>query len=121
MGIKLILNLCLANGIDKFPSLLWMGIHGQPLTINTLRCSREMINNRLSVIMFHDPVSKLIMPAEILDPRLISVSKLLFHVFPLKRCLCRLQPQQNLIWGRQCYDYTEHIIITVGWKLLEFL
>ena len=42
-GIKLILNLCLSDGFDMFPSLLvtdgfcmidrWMGIHGHPLEI----------------------------------------------------------------------------------------
>ncbi|CAM8914716.1 unnamed protein product [Rhodiola kirilowii] len=80
-GIKLILNLCLTDGFDMFPSLLVtdgscmidrrMGIHGHPLEIqalfySALRCSREMlvandgckklitaINNRLSAISFH--------------------------------------------------------------------
>ncbi|XWS57407.1 hypothetical protein CRYUN_Cryun09bG0171500 [Craigia yunnanensis] len=80
-GIKLILNLCLADGFDMFPSLLVtdgscmidrrMGIHGHPLEIQalfyaSLRCSREMltvnegsknlvraINNRLSALSFH--------------------------------------------------------------------
>ncbi|KAK6233301.1 hypothetical protein SCA6_003374 [Theobroma cacao] len=80
-GIKLILNLCLADGFDMFPSLLVtdgscmidrrMGIHGHPLEIQALfyaalRCSREMltvndgsknlvraINNRLSALSFH--------------------------------------------------------------------
>nr|UHU35847.1 alkaline/neutral invertase 2 [Paeonia suffruticosa] len=80
-GIKLILNLCLADGFDMFPSLLVtdgscmidrrMGIHGHPLEIqalfySALRCSREMltvndasnnlvraINNRLSALSFH--------------------------------------------------------------------
>ncbi|TXG71445.1 hypothetical protein EZV62_000024 [Acer yangbiense] len=80
-GIRLILNLCLADGFDMFPSLLVtdgscmidrrMGIHGHPLEIQALfyaalRCSREMlivndgtkdlvaaINNRLSALSFH--------------------------------------------------------------------
>ncbi|KAK1318284.1 Alkaline/neutral invertase CINV2 [Acorus calamus] len=80
-GIKLILNLCLTDGFDMFPSLLVtdgscmidrrMGIHGHPLEIqalfySALRCSREMItvndgsknlvraiNNRLSALSFH--------------------------------------------------------------------
>ncbi|GLT71575.1 hypothetical protein SLA2020_435840 [Shorea laevis] len=80
-GIKLIMNLCLSDGFDMFPSLLvtdgscmidrWMGIHGHPLEIqalfySALRCSREMlalndssknlvraINNRLSALSFH--------------------------------------------------------------------
>uniref|UniRef100_A0A7N0TEQ9 Alkaline/neutral invertase n=1 Tax=Kalanchoe fedtschenkoi TaxID=63787 RepID=A0A7N0TEQ9_KALFE len=80
-GIRLILNLCLTDGFDMFPSLLVtdgscmidrrMGIHGHPLEIqalfySALRCSREMlavsdgskklitaINNRLSAISFH--------------------------------------------------------------------
>ncbi|XP_034930123.1 alkaline/neutral invertase A, mitochondrial isoform X1 [Populus alba] len=80
-GIKLILNLCLADGFDMFPSLLVtdgscmidrrMGIHGHPLEIqalfySALRSSREMlvvndgsknlvraINNRLSALSFH--------------------------------------------------------------------
>lgn len=80
-GIKLILNLCLSDGFDMFPSLLVtdgscmidrrMGIHGHPLEIQSLfysalRCSREMlplddgsknlvraINNRLSALSFH--------------------------------------------------------------------
>ncbi|XP_044499897.1 alkaline/neutral invertase A, mitochondrial-like [Mangifera indica] len=80
-GIKLIMNLCLADGFDMFPSLLVtdgscmidrrMGIHGHPLEIqalfySALRCSREMlsvsegsknlvraINNRLSALSFH--------------------------------------------------------------------
>lgn len=80
-GIKLILNLCLSDGFDMFPSLLVtdgscmidrrMGIHGHPLEIQALfyaalRCSREMltvnegsknlvraINNRLSALSFH--------------------------------------------------------------------
>ncbi|XP_031266497.1 alkaline/neutral invertase A, mitochondrial-like [Pistacia vera] len=80
-GIKLIMNLCLADGFDMFPSLLVtdgscmidrrMGIHGHPLEIQALfytalRCSREMlsvsegsknlvraINNRLSALSFH--------------------------------------------------------------------
>nr|AFA46813.1 neutral/alkaline invertase [Manihot esculenta] len=81
IGIKLILNLCLTDGFDMFPSLLVtdgscmidrrMGIHGHPLEIqalfySALRCSREMltvndgsknlvrtINNRLSALSFH--------------------------------------------------------------------
>ncbi|KAM7278231.1 hypothetical protein ACFE04_005365 [Oxalis oulophora] len=81
MGIKLILNLCLTDGFDMFPSLLVtdgscmidrrMGIHGHPLEIqalfySALRSSREMlsvndgtknlvraINNRLSALSFH--------------------------------------------------------------------
>ncbi|KAL6964623.1 hypothetical protein U1Q18_035673 [Sarracenia purpurea var. burkii] len=80
-GIKLILNLCLSDGFDMFPSLLVtdgscmidrrMGIHGHPLEIqalfySALRCSRELlsvddgsqnlvsaINNRLSALSFH--------------------------------------------------------------------
>ncbi|KAL4569735.1 hypothetical protein LXL04_025377 [Taraxacum kok-saghyz] len=80
-GIKLILNLCLTDGFDMFPSLLVtdgscmidrrMGIHGHPLEIQSLfysalRCAREMlasdegsknlvrtINNRLSALSFH--------------------------------------------------------------------
>ncbi|XP_010480269.1 PREDICTED: alkaline/neutral invertase A, mitochondrial-like isoform X2 [Camelina sativa] len=80
-GIKLIMNLCLADGFDMFPTLLVtdgscmidrrMGIHGHPLEIQSLfysalRCSREMlsvndssknlvraINNRLSALSFH--------------------------------------------------------------------
>ncbi|CAA0827264.1 Alkaline/neutral invertase A- mitochondrial [Striga hermonthica] len=80
-GMKLILNLCLSDGFDMFPSLLVtdgscmidrrMGIHGHPLEIQSLfysalRCSREMltvddgsknlvraINNRLSALSFH--------------------------------------------------------------------
>ncbi|KAF5738785.1 alkaline/neutral invertase A mitochondrial [Tripterygium wilfordii] len=80
-GIRLILNLCLADGFDMFPSLLVtdgscmidrrMGIHGHPLEIqalfySALRCAREMlivndgtknlvaaINNRLSALSFH--------------------------------------------------------------------
>ncbi|KAM2636858.1 hypothetical protein EV1_021435 [Malus domestica] len=80
-GIRLILNLCLKNGFDMFPTLLVtdgscmidrrMGIHGHPLEIqalfySALRCSREMlivndgtkdlvaaVNNRLSALSFH--------------------------------------------------------------------
>ncbi|KAE8710526.1 Alkaline/neutral invertase E [Hibiscus syriacus] len=79
-GMKLILNLCLADGFDMFPSLLVtdgscmidrrMGIHGHPLEIQALfyaalRSSREMltnegsnnlvraINNRLNALSFH--------------------------------------------------------------------
>ncbi|XP_062209904.1 neutral/alkaline invertase 1, mitochondrial-like [Phragmites australis] len=80
-GIKLILNLCLSDGFDMFPTLLVtdgscmidrrMGIHGHPLEIqalfySALRCSREIlvmndgsknliraINNRLSALSFH--------------------------------------------------------------------
>ncbi|GFP81224.1 alkaline/neutral invertase a mitochondrial [Phtheirospermum japonicum] len=80
-GIRLILNLCLTDGFDMFPTLLVtdgscmidrrMGIHGHPLEIqalfySALRCSREMltindstkslivaINNRLSALSFH--------------------------------------------------------------------
>ncbi|KAL1826769.1 hypothetical protein ACET3Z_005181 [Daucus carota] len=80
-GIKLIMNLCLADGFDMFPTLLVtdgscmidrrMGIHGHPLEIQSLfhsalRCSREMlstdegsknlvsvISNRLSALSFH--------------------------------------------------------------------
>lgn len=80
-AIKLILNLCLTDGFDMFPSLLVtdgscmidrrMGIHGHPLEIqalfySALRCSREMltvndgsknlvraINNRLTALSFH--------------------------------------------------------------------
>ncbi|XVF28169.1 hypothetical protein REPUB_Repub15cG0005700 [Reevesia pubescens] len=81
IGIRLILNLCLTDGFDMFPSLLVtdgscmidrrMGIHGHPLEIqalfySALRCSREMltvndatknlvaaVNNRLSALSFH--------------------------------------------------------------------
>ncbi|XP_030468934.1 alkaline/neutral invertase C, mitochondrial [Syzygium oleosum] len=80
-GIRLILNLCLTDGFDMFPTLLVtdgscmidrrMGIHGHPLEIqalfySALRCSREIlivndgtkklvaaINNRLSALSFH--------------------------------------------------------------------
>lgn len=80
-GIRLILNLCLTDGFDMFPTLLVtdgscmidrrMGIHGHPLEIqalfySALRSSREMlivndgtknlvaaINNRLSALSFH--------------------------------------------------------------------
>ncbi|KAI3859530.1 hypothetical protein MKX03_008290 [Papaver bracteatum] len=80
-GIKLILNLCLTDGFDMFPTLLVtdgscmidrrMGIHGHPLEIqalfySALRSSREMltvdegsknlvraVNNRLSALSFH--------------------------------------------------------------------
>ncbi|KAF4361392.1 hypothetical protein F8388_012852 [Cannabis sativa] len=80
-GIRLILNLCLADGFDMFPTLLVtdgscmidrrMGIHGHPLEIqalfySALRSSREMlivnentknlvaaVNNRLSALSFH--------------------------------------------------------------------
>ncbi|PUZ41352.1 hypothetical protein GQ55_9G497900 [Panicum hallii var. hallii] len=80
-GIRLILNLCLSDGFDMFPTLLVtdgscmidrrMGIHGHPLEIqalfySALRCAREMIgvndgsknliraiNNRLSALSFH--------------------------------------------------------------------
>ncbi|XP_027120973.1 alkaline/neutral invertase A, mitochondrial [Coffea arabica] len=80
-GIRWILNLCLTDGFDMFPTLLVtdgscmidrrMGIHGHPLEIQSLfysalRCSREMltvndstkklvaaINNRLSALSFH--------------------------------------------------------------------
>ncbi|KAK9139136.1 hypothetical protein Scep_008817 [Stephania cephalantha] len=80
-GIKLILNLCLADGFDMFPSLLVtdgscmidrrMGIHGHPLEIQALfyaalRSALEMltvddgsknliraVNNRLSALSFH--------------------------------------------------------------------
>ncbi|XP_019174322.1 PREDICTED: alkaline/neutral invertase A, mitochondrial-like isoform X1 [Ipomoea nil] len=80
-GIRLILNLCLRDGFDMFPTLLVtdgscmidrrMGIHGHPLEIqalfySALRCTREMlivndstkslvaaINNRLSALSFH--------------------------------------------------------------------
>ncbi|XP_038999237.1 alkaline/neutral invertase A, mitochondrial-like isoform X2 [Hibiscus syriacus] len=79
-GMKLILNLCLADGFDMFPSLLVtdgscmidrrMGIHGHPLEIQALfyaalRSSREIltsegsnnlvraINNRLNALSFH--------------------------------------------------------------------
>ncbi|KAJ3669608.1 hypothetical protein LUZ60_011558 [Juncus effusus] len=80
-GIKLILNLCLSDGFDMFPTLLVtdgscmidrrMGIYGHPLEIQSLfysalRCSREIltptdasktliraINSRLSALSFH--------------------------------------------------------------------
>jgi glycogen debranching enzyme len=81
MGIRLILNLCLSDGFDMFPTLLVtdgscmidrrMGIHGHPLEIqalfySALRSAREIlvvsdgtknlvaaINNRLSALSFH--------------------------------------------------------------------
>ncbi|KAK7397100.1 hypothetical protein VNO78_18267 [Psophocarpus tetragonolobus] len=80
-GLRMILNLCLTDGFDMFPSLLVtdgscmidrrMGIHGHPLEIqalfySALRSAREMvtedekstnlvgeINNRLSALQFH--------------------------------------------------------------------
>lgn len=80
-GIRLIMNLCLTDGFDMFPTLLVtdgscmidrrMGIHGHPLEIqalfySALRCAREMltvndgtknlveaINSRLSALSFH--------------------------------------------------------------------
>ncbi|MED6193118.1 hypothetical protein PIB30_016003 [Stylosanthes scabra] len=80
-GLQMILNLCLTDGFDMFPSLLVtdgscmidrrMGIHGHPLEIqalfySALRSAREMvkaddgsknlvreINNRLSALSFH--------------------------------------------------------------------
>ncbi|GAV71670.1 Glyco_hydro_100 domain-containing protein [Cephalotus follicularis] len=80
-GIRLILNLCLKDGFDMFPSLLVtdgscmidrrMGIHGHPLEIQALfyaalRSAREMltvndgtknlvaaVNSRLSALSFH--------------------------------------------------------------------
>lgn len=80
-GIRLILNLCLSDGFDMFPTLLVtdgscmidrrMGIHGHPLEIQALfyaalRCAREMlivndgtknlvaaVNSRLSALSFH--------------------------------------------------------------------
>ncbi|XP_027349698.1 alkaline/neutral invertase A, mitochondrial-like [Abrus precatorius] len=80
-GLRMILNLCLTDGFDMFPSLLVtdgscmidrrMGIHGHPLEIqalfySALRSAREMvlekdkfktmvgeINNRLSALSFH--------------------------------------------------------------------
>ncbi|GLT60274.1 hypothetical protein SLA2020_330460 [Shorea laevis] len=80
-GVRLILNLCLSDGFDMFPTLLVtdgscmidrrMGIHGHPLEIQALfyaalRCSRETlivndatknlvaaVNNRLSALSFH--------------------------------------------------------------------
>ena len=80
-GLHMILNLCLTDGFDMFPSLLVtdgscmidrrMGIHGHPLEIqalfySALRSAREMvvitdesknligeINNRLSALSFH--------------------------------------------------------------------
>ncbi|CAI8615354.1 unnamed protein product [Vicia faba] len=80
-GLQMILNLCLSDGFDMFPSLLVtdgscmidrrMGIHGHPLEIqalfySALRSAREMvvindehsnligeINNRLSALSFH--------------------------------------------------------------------
>ncbi|XP_074561035.1 neutral/alkaline invertase 1, mitochondrial-like isoform X1 [Curcuma longa] len=81
IGIRLILNLCLSDGFDMFPTLLVadgscmidrrMGVHGHPLEIQALfycalRCSREMIaiddgsrsllravNKRLTALSFH--------------------------------------------------------------------
>ncbi|GMH07720.1 hypothetical protein Nepgr_009560 [Nepenthes gracilis] len=80
-GIRLIMNLCLTDGFDMFPTLLVtdgscmidrrLGIHGHPLEIqvlfySALRCAREMlstndgtnnlitaINNRLTALLFH--------------------------------------------------------------------
>ncbi|KAL9233461.1 hypothetical protein vseg_008459 [Gypsophila vaccaria] len=80
-GIRLILNVCLSDGFDMFPTLLVtdgscmfdrrIGTHGHPLEIqalfySALRCSREIlaedekskhvmkaINNRLSALSFH--------------------------------------------------------------------
>ncbi|KAM7279407.1 hypothetical protein ACFE04_006541 [Oxalis oulophora] len=80
-GIRLILNLCLSDGFDMFPTLLVtdgscmidrrMGIHGHPLEIqalfySALRSAREIlvvndstknlvsaVNNRLSALSFH--------------------------------------------------------------------
>eukprot|EP00250_Pteridium_aquilinum_P032811 c4697_g1_i1 orf=473-2161(-) len=80
-GIKLILNLCLAEGFDTFPTLLCadgccmvdrrMGIYGYPIEIQSLfymalRCAREMlkpegdgkelidrIEKRLQALSFH--------------------------------------------------------------------
>ncbi|KAK7259008.1 hypothetical protein RIF29_24602 [Crotalaria pallida] len=80
-GLKMILNLCLIDGFDMFPSLLVtdgscmidrrMGIHGHPLEIqalfySALRCARELlvvdeksrtlygeVINRLSSLSFH--------------------------------------------------------------------
>ncbi|KAH1079139.1 hypothetical protein AAZX31_19G213400 [Glycine max] len=80
-GLRMIINLCLTDGFDMFPSLLVtdgscmidrrMGIHGHPLEIqalfySALRSAREMvtedeksnnlvgeINNRLSALLFH--------------------------------------------------------------------
>ncbi|WJX85312.1 hypothetical protein P8452_67786 [Trifolium repens] len=80
-GLQMILNLCLSDGFDMFPSLLVtdgscmidrrMGIHGHPLEIqalfySALRSAREMvvkndetknlvgeITNRLSALSFH--------------------------------------------------------------------
>ncbi|PNY15139.1 alkaline/neutral invertase [Trifolium pratense] len=80
-GLQMIINLCLSDGFDMFPSLLVtdgscmidrrMGIHGHPLEIqalfySALRSAREMvvlndesknlvgeINNRLSALSFH--------------------------------------------------------------------
>ncbi|KVH95973.1 Glycosyl hydrolase family 100 protein [Cynara cardunculus var. scolymus] len=68
-GIKLILNLCLSDGFDMFPSLLVtdgscmidrrMGIHGHPLEIQMLALDEgsknlvRTINNRLSALSFH--------------------------------------------------------------------
>ncbi|KAK9735755.1 hypothetical protein RND81_04G225400 [Saponaria officinalis] len=80
-GIRLIMNVCLSDGFDMFPTLLVtdgscmfdrrIGTHGHPLEIqalfySALRCSREIlaederskdvmkaINNRLSALSFH--------------------------------------------------------------------
>ncbi|KAE9615926.1 putative beta-fructofuranosidase [Lupinus albus] len=80
-GLKMILNLCLTDGFDMFPSILVtdgscmidrrMGIHGHPLEIqalfySALRCSRELlvvdeksetlfgeVITRLSALSFH--------------------------------------------------------------------
>ncbi|KAK5783621.1 probable alkaline/neutral invertase F [Gossypium arboreum] len=80
-GMKLILNLCLSDGFDTFPTLLCaagcsmidrrMGIYGYPIEIQALfyfalRCSRQMlkperdgkelierINNRITALSYH--------------------------------------------------------------------
>ncbi|XP_050137616.1 probable alkaline/neutral invertase F, partial [Malus sylvestris] len=80
-GIKLILNLCLSDGFDTFPTLLCadgcsmidrrMGMYGYPIEIQTLfyfalRCARQLLNperggkefleridKRISALSFH--------------------------------------------------------------------
>lgn len=65
-GIKLIMNLCLADGFDMFPSLLVtdgscmidrrMGIHGHPLEIQVSLnrfVSLELLINRMCRLCFY--------------------------------------------------------------------
>ncbi|OIW17468.1 hypothetical protein TanjilG_22580 [Lupinus angustifolius] len=74
-GLKMILNLCLTDGFDMFPSLLVtdgscmidrrMGIHGHPLEIqalfySALRCSRELlIVDEKSKTLFGEVITRL--------------------------------------------------------------